>query len=1092
MNRNLFHAILLGIIIFLIGLFLFIFRMTLPEEPRVQSIEPSSSGKTEAIAVFNTPDIPSMPGTTPVDSSTVPVASADEAASCTAGDTVSPASVSQKEFLFPESSGDISHGPSRESTSSPSAYDGNGSPVPGKTPAPPQVPGAKGREVETALSEDPGNIPDVKSQEEVVYRSAATEALEGETMEAWIPEEAIPEGDPWADWYIAGESDLLLPDGQYFMELYINSTYFGSIETLIEGDSAALSAATLSAVLAEELEPMSYAMIVAYPGGFIPLDYLETQLGAKASFDSFNFIVSLEFGVDAMPERNISLRQQFRSPLSQLAVGGAVSLEPATLGWATTFQLHNLLNVKTTTETSYRYTAALTMAHKLVFLGIGLDVSHFLSYSVQSGSTQSDSFVSSLGSWRGFKDFPDKNLRFSFGNIGGLSGSGSSLGFMLQKSYAYGTGSAKSLSYEHVIELDETSDVRVTINGRQVYQQRLTTGTYRLRDFVLSQGANTVVVRITPVDNPDKVREFVASYGYDSSLLGYGDSLYGISLSVPREFGERQDGKLNLPWFGKDRYISYDLEKLSFQAWQKVGVTNSLSITTTLGSARDLFFGNVASTKALSFGVLTSQIGFSITSQEGTRQRFDEIFGFEGVVGFRFLPGRGFLAGPLALSLSYSTKGYNTVIPTETDLLADHNPISLGASFGGSLGTFGTYSLSMNAQAYLSQPQRISGGATISIGASLGSSLSVSGSVSITGGNLTEESSTVSGSISFTWVPLRNLSLSTSTTIPGTTNVSASYRPSPSGSDLFSASVTDISFAELLSGAVFKPALQFSWTRSTPTYALSFRQSAATGYEDFTTSLLLSTSLVFADGSFGITRSVGENVLLVSPVGQLRGAKVSMARTGDSSAQEIPTLLGSAVYSRLSSNTSNSVVAYTSDSSAFGSGGSFIYQIDTLSRQFFRARIDLPRTMTITGIIYGLDGKPLSQYSAPISRIEADENGTTILVRRDEYYMFTDFDGRYILGDMVEGTYVTDLQVGDEWYALVFTVKEPEDGKTNGLVFIYEDLFLADVRHSAETDEWWENEGFIGHIEIHQTQSVTEDILWEQLFSLPEDSFLFE
>lgn len=906
----------------------------------------------------------------------------------------------------------------------------------------------------------------------------------GTDMMAAEPATLVQE-DPWADWFVAGASDYVLPDGLYYMDVYINENYYGAMETQVTGGSAALAVEYLSTALIAEVEAAIVAQVSSYADAFIPVAYLEDSYGAMVDFNAMNFEIRIGFGLDAIPVRNISLRQQFRTPLTQLSVEGAEALQPQSFGWATTFQIQNAVSVKVVPQTSWQYDLSVSMMHKVVLWGIGFDFSNFLAYNSRINASQGINSLSlSFGSWRGFKDFPEKNLRLSFGNISGLSGGGSSVGLMLQKSYAYGTGKAKGLSYEQVVELLESSDVEVTINGRTVYRARHHAGTYHLKDFVLSQGANNVVVTVTPVSHPEDAKEYVVSYGYDSSLLGRGDSLYGMSVSMPRSIGTEQAEAVNIPWLN-GKYLSYKPSHISFQAWQKVGLTDSVSITTAFGAAQRLFFGTVSSTTALTFGVLTAQVGASIAAKDVV-QEFGDIFGLESVLSFKFPSGSGFFSGPLALSLSYATPAYTTIIPSDSATTLSPRPLHMAVSYGGRLGSFGSYSISSQGQVDPSRIEATSGSLSFSVGASLGGSVSVSGSISINSRVGAVQTDSVSGQISLTWSPSRSLSLSSTTTIPGTTGINASFRPQGSSQDSFALSVSSLDIPQILQGGELKPPMQFSWNRSTDLYSLSLRQSAQSAFTDFTTSLTLSTTLVYTGGGFGLTRFTGENVLLISPVGQLRGSGVALSRAGDASAQKMPVLLGSAIYSRLTSNSANTVVAYADDSSAFGSGGSFIFSVPTLSRQFFRVKIDLPRTMTVSGILFGGDGKAMSQYSAPLYSLEAQEDGEKHLVRRDEFYFFTDLEGRYILSDLTPGTYVTELQVGDEWYALLFTLEQQDTDVRQ--IILFSDLSLAQAIDTAYSDAWWETEGFAGMIEVKQTGVIGEEELWNQIFALPDEN----
>ncbi len=55
--------------------------------------------------------------------------------------------------------------------------------------------------------------------------------------------------DPFADFFVSGESDMAYDDGWYYMSLYINEEYSGDIEVQLSGDEQALNAVELQLIL---------------------------------------------------------------------------------------------------------------------------------------------------------------------------------------------------------------------------------------------------------------------------------------------------------------------------------------------------------------------------------------------------------------------------------------------------------------------------------------------------------------------------------------------------------------------------------------------------------------------------------------------------------------------------------------------------------------------------------------------------------------------------------------------------------------------------------------------------------------------------
>ena len=146
--------------------------------------------------------------------------------------------------------------------------------------------------------------------------------------------------------------------------------------------------------------------------------------------------------------------------------------------------------------------------------------------------------IPSIGNWSGYLDFPNANLRLTFGNVGNSGFSaGSPFGFTLEKSYSYGTGSAMSNQYTQTITLTEDSTVDIRVNGASVFTKTLSLGVYRLTDFAFVQGANEIIVTIHPISmgddtSMDQVLNF--SQDYDTSLMAKGESVWRFGASIPK------------------------------------------------------------------------------------------------------------------------------------------------------------------------------------------------------------------------------------------------------------------------------------------------------------------------------------------------------------------------------------------------------------------------------------------------------------------------------------------------------------------------------------------------------------------------------
>jgi hypothetical protein len=116
-----------------------------------------------------------------------------------------------------------------------------------------------------------------------------------------------------------------------------------------------------------------------------------------------------------------------------------------------------------------------------------------------------------------------------------------------------------------------------------------------------------------------------------------------------------------------------------------------------------------------------------------------------------------------------------------------------------------------------------------------------------------------------------------------------------------------------------------------------------------------------------------------------------------------------------------------------------MFQFTPGGRQAYVAKIELPPTFTITGVIKHADGSVYEQYSSPIYKVTCDEHGNETLEVDSDYYLFTDQVGRFVLESIPAGDYSFDLQVDDNtWYAVRFTIPEMKDKKLR--VIEYEDI----------------------------------------------------
>lgn len=907
------------------------------------------------------------------------------------------------------------------------------------------------------------------------------------SMDDWYmfyaePEPFIQSGDdPFADFFVSGEDSIVYDDGWYYMGLYINDEYVGDIEVLLESGSQSLNSAELSLMLSDMITDEAYQSIFGSGEQYIPLDRL-SDLGVLVEYDPSLFVVRLTFDINAMPIRNISINSSYLSRRDRYSLSGSETLTPAKFSWVSQLSLYSMLDVNAGVfNTSQLF--SLSVSNNLSIFGVGLD----FSYQVNLNSPYFH-----FGSWRGFYDFPDQNIRMSFGNIGsGIGGySGTSVGLSFEKNYSYGTGSPKTNQYEQTITLKVRSEVEVIMNERSVYKRELPAGTYRLRDFLFSQGANGIDIIIKPVDPADGEAETIhIDMGYDSRLLAKGESLWGVSFSFPRDIVAKGTGTgLSIPWFD-NKELDYQFKNFSAQYWQQTGMSDTFTLSTTFSITRGLFLSNFSGVLATTFGTMQGAMAVSLSPLG---------LGFSAKLSHRYSATDSWF-GSIDTSVGYTNSTYSVSSSTNQTPVAGLLTGTL--SYSGRLGTLLRFSIGSN----ISLPVdtfKPNWSLIGSVGMSPAKGLSVSGSITATATSLQPDKPVVRGSLSVSYSFGSTASVSANTDFSTGNSINFSWRPGSQRRDTLQMSVSGINFSDLLNHN-----LLLSWSHVGDLYSMSMRQQFYNSYRRSVTSLSLNTSFVFADGVFGMSRSISDNFLLIKPVGQLRGATVSVGRSMDSSPAVLKSALGSAVYNNLSSYTRNNLVVFGASDSLFGSGGTFVYELTPRSRQGFVTRITMQPSYTVSGRLFDSDGEPYMQYSSPVYRLELDENQTPVLTPVDEYYLFTDQEGRYIISDMQPGQYLFDLQVKDSWYAVRFTVPEFDDkSKGDENVLMYSDYYVGDpamvVDYKVQDAESGAVE--VGEEDIFGTvladeysavvvlkleDRINEQVFWDTIFPMFTDAF---
>lgn len=919
--------------------------------------------------------------------------------------------------------------------------------------------------------------------------------LSEEEFAMFYPEPSMEEplsDDFWADFFVVGEdATIAYEDGFYFLNLFVNDERVGDIEVEFMQERRLLSTEDLTYYVGSYITKTAYERIFGDGLQFLSLEDLISR-GVGARYDAVGFAIYLSFDIADMPERSVSVTASSINRREQYGMSGAIVLKPVKFALASSLSLYAMMDYPSDFSQINNRLVSLSVSNRASVLGIGLNFYFSLS---------SKSPVFNPGSWNGFYDFVESNHRLSFGNVGtnlsSVSGSSSNFGLTFEKNYAYGTGSAKGNQFEYRIVLVEPSNVEISINGETVFTRKFQAGTYRLRDFVFTQGANQIKITTTPDAHPDDIKVEYVDMGYDYRLLGKGDSLYGFGFSVPKVKSTTAGGTINLPWLNS-QYLSYYLDKFTATYYQQTGLTDTFTFTTELAFTPGIFSGTVNGVLATLVGTSQVQITLGLDASKQTPS-------FTGSLSHRFSGKQDSKFGTLSATLNHS-------IPARASGVAYNSVSTLSLSYSGSFTEKIRYTLSSNI-IYNTAAAGPSWSLSFASGFSPFKGFSLSGSITANGSDTNPFKPTVTAQVSGSYSINPKLSANSSTSVQSgtpffdvsaTSSAGLSWRPS--SNDNLNLSLSSFKFDDPKNHSVVG-----SWSHSGNLSSFSLRQQVSNSYQNMSTTFTASTSFAYAGGAFAIGKSVNDSFLLVKPVGELRKSEISVARSLDSAPSYLPRPLGSALYNSISTNVKNSVVVFSSGATEFSTGSSFVFEITPRSRQSFVAKLDVQPSFTVSARLLMTDGSPYVQYSSPVYKIAIDENGNEELVRDDSLYLFTDQEGRFILSEVKNGTYLFDLQVQDLWYAVRFTVPEL-DSEELGLdrVLLLEDFWVADPAfveriiikdvftgaQVAEEEDVFGSElavGYDAEVTLESIDRISEETFWNIIFPPFEESdFSFE
>ena len=853
--------------------------------------------------------------------------------------------------------------------------------------------------------------------EETLISTASEEAIEEDEIASETSEFAADdffaglsedEAAFWADFYIAGEDELSLEDGIYYMDLYINETAVGSITVEMRSGEPYLSAAELKSYMGGTITDEAYDRIFGYSADYISLSELESN-GVRNTFNSVDYEVYLYFSADDMPVQVLSINGSRSFRRSHRPIADGILVEPAVFTLETTYTLSGRINsfIKDRWWNDLRFTFSTSNTARLY------DVYLDFSYSMDFGP---DYFNFDFGSYDFYVDFPEHMIRLSWGNVSSslLSPRGTSVGIKFEKSYAYAPDSyIRPSHYEQVIVIDRRSEIQVFNEGREIYRRTLDVGTYRLRDFILYTGANKITVRITPLDGtPYKEIDF--DILYSSSLLAPGEIYYGAALVTGRRnvlsSSKMLDGAFRIPiWNG--RSIEYDLRDVVLSSYVRTGLTDTLTFDGSLAlqNSPTEFAGfrpNAKVAMEFTHANLLGTTRYTLNVTERTLE--DGSFRIPGIyagIGHQISTGWAPVSS-ISLNANYSS-------PEEVNVENRHR-VTLSTGFSGRVGIM-SYGLNASASIVTDDLQKSTWTLSDSMTFSVSRNVWLSASVNLNG-VVGESVPNVSGRVSAT-IRFDGGSVNASANERG---AEASVRYA-SGDHSFEFTADTDRY-----GDINEYGLEADYTYSGDYFNVDVGLNASALFRTVGANFRVRTSSVFADGLLSFSSSIPSNYMLIKQTGALKGNMISVGSAGSSSAEGIPSVLDVGLYTGLpSGSSSDSFIIYSQGDGSFSQLSSFPVNIAGSERKGYVLTISADNKYSASGEVLLPDGNPWINGASPMYIVEIE--GSEVILSNTDEYIFTDSDGRFVSPTLAPGFYGFDVRYNDTWLLVVFMIDDIEE-----------------------------------------------------------------
>ncbi|MEJ0028382.1 MAG: hypothetical protein WDN01_20335 [Rhizomicrobium sp.] len=743
--------------------------------------------------------------------------------------------------------------------------------------------------------------------------------------------------------------------------LFLDGVAIAQIQAkgLSDGSAFRIESHSLVAALTPLLEADQLARLAAHADtdGFLGLDDLKTE-GLAARFDPGDLVLILDLPVKLRRVQAVNIGP---GP----PVIGSNGLAPAA-------DVSSYLNMRGSLD----YVSADSHATSGLQATVALDGAVNVLGSVLEGSllySGSAPQPFQRGDLRLVHDDPDRALRYSAGDLTyGVAGFQSFVpmaGFSLARNFSLQPYFITQPTGSQDFVLDQASQVQVFINGIQSRVLTLPAGRYNLNNFAFAEGPNDVVLRAT--DGVGRVSTFSSPFFFSSNLLGAGVQEFSYNVGLPSAIGTAG-------------YI-YDAGLPSVSGFHRIGLSDTLTVG-----------GNFQGS------VLQQQLGGEIgyASDYGT-VHMD--------AAASHLRGAGFDG---ALRLSYSLldsrpEGFGG------SLLAQATYTGANFSRLGTVTPFNLAALDLG----LRYTQPILGDVYASFGASYrvgrngagnGHDLSLSFQHSFLRGliaNLRLEQSVDRGSrsssgalLAVTWQIGDGHSTLQSTYDTARDTLQASYQYSPSnfvGEPGGALNVVKAGNQEQVTGSVYYNANRFETSLSHDVLFPSPDSDQGTVQR---TSFRFGSSLVFADGHFGVGRPVDDSFAIVAPTPSYADQKIILDSSGINGRYDARTdWLGPAVLPNLTAYQIRPLAVTVPDLPVGYQLGQDTYQLNPNYRSGTVVVVGNDATVVLDGVLTDASGAPLALLAGEI--VPLDKTGAAA----GEF--FTNRQGRFRIEGIGPGSF---------------------------------------------------------------------------------------